>query len=75
MKLSEKVFTPQNLLAQIITAYHLGPKFQVVPLEEAILDIISEALKTTKEESMKVLLKEDDNEEKVDCKVLVNLTN
>jgi hypothetical protein len=69
IRLSESVFTPVNIIQHVVGFPHLGPKFQTAPLERAIQDILKDALKCTNEGAMRELLKEDEDETKVDCKV------
>jgi hypothetical protein len=72
IELSERVFTPRHLITRLGSGSpFFGPRFQTRPLEDEIINIIATALTTTREEAMKVLLKEDENEKRVECKVQV----
>jgi hypothetical protein len=63
IKLSERVFTPVNLIQRVVEWGGLGPKFETRPLEEAIQDILNDHLKV---EGKEALLLEKDGAQ---CKV------
>jgi hypothetical protein len=65
MELSQKAFTPNNIIIRAVHAPGLGPSFQTGPLEEAIKEIIEKARSHLGVGADEALLREDNSA----CKV------
>lgn len=67
MTLSQRSFTPKNLITRAVQFPGLGPKFKTKPIEDAIKDVIESARDRLGVGPDEALLREDDAE----CKVFV----